>query len=166
MSKPDGRPEQRSLGTIEARSEEGAGTLVGYAAVFNSPTEIGTWFTEVIAPGAFAEAIRNDDVRALFNHRDSEVLGRTKAGTLRLSEDARGLRYEIDLPDTSLGKDLRVSIERGDITGSSFTFYAKREEWDETVSPPKRTVLEVELLDVGPVTFPAYPDTEVAMRCL
>jgi phage head maturation protease len=95
---------------------EGARTAVGYAAVFNSPTNIGDYFREVIAPGAFRNAI-NDDVLALRDHDRGRLLGRVGAGTLRLAEDETGLASEIDLPDTTDGRDAAVLIDRGDVKG-------------------------------------------------
>lgn len=149
---------------IEQRADSPKPMLVGYAARFNSPTMIGDYFEERIAPGAFATAIGRDDVRALINHDDDLVLGRTKSGTLRLQEDASGLRVEIDPPDTSYANDLIVSMQRGDIDQMSFGFRAVKQEWDETGPILKRTILEVELFDVSPVTFPAYESTEIAVR--
>lgn len=144
-------------------SETGVKTVRGYAAVFNSETDIGGYFREVIAPGAFADSI-GGDVRALVDHDSGRVIGRTKAGSLRLVEDERGLAVEIDLPDTSDGRDLAALVERGDIDGMSFGFSVRKEEWDETVDPPLRTIRSVELFEVSAVTWPAYPDTSLAMR--
>lgn len=158
------KTERRRLGdVVEARAAEGGSgrTIVGYAAVFNSTTDIG-FFRERIAPGAFSAAIARDDVRALVNHSDSRVLGRNKSGTLRLFEDERGLRYEIDAPDTQEARDLLVLMDRGDINQSSFAFVATSETWDETGDKPLRTVNEVRLYDVSVVTYPAYEDTEAA----
>lgn len=144
-------------------SETGVKTVRGYAAVFNSETDIGGYFREVIAPGAFADSI-SGDVRALVDHDSGRVIGRTKAGSLRLVEDERGLAVEIDLPDTSDGRDLAALVERGDIDGMSFGFAVRKEEWDETIDPPVRTIRAVELFEVSAVTWPAYPDTSLAMR--
>ncbi len=160
--------EVRTLGQIERRApvEGQPRQIVGYAAVFNSDARIGDYFIERIAPGAFAAAIARDDVRCLFNHSDNLVLGRTASGTLRLSEDEKGLRYEVDTPDTAWARDLVTLIDRGDVSQSSFAFRATRQEWDDTGELPVRTILEVELLDVSPVTYPAYDDTQVGVRCL
>jgi HK97 family phage prohead protease len=148
-----------------ATADEGAPRPIGgYAAVFNSDTRIGDYFIERIAPGAFTAAIARDDVRCLYNHHDRYVIGRTASGTLRLSEDATGLAYEADPPDATWARDMVVSIERGDINQSSFAFRATREQWDETGELPVRTILEVELLDVSPVTYPAYDDSTVGVR--
>lgn len=135
--------------------------LVGHAAVFNQITDLG-WFLEQIDPHAFDAALA-DDVRALFNHDPNLVLGRRPAGTLRLRIDATGLQYEIDVPDTSYGRDLLVSVSRGDVSQSSFQFAVVREAWDNDRN--LRTILEVRpLYDVSPVTFPAYVGTDVSAR--
>src|SRR5687768_5826990 len=104
---PNEREERRGIaGTVEFREADDKSTIGGYAAVFNQETVIGggMWgFREQIAPGAFDTAIENDDVRALFNHDPNYVLGRTVSGTLKLSADKKGLRYDVDLPDTVAG---------------------------------------------------------------
>jgi len=159
--------ERRSLTEpVEFRAaEDGTKRVAGYAAVFNVETDIGGMFRERIAPGAFSKALKGD-VRSLFDHNTALILGRTKSGTLRLSEDERGLRYEVDLPDTQAGRDLRVSMARGDIDGSSFAFRVLKQSWDESSEPALRTIEEVELYEVGPVTFPQYPEAEVGLRSL
>ena len=149
---------------LRAAGEGEARVMTGYGAVFNSATDIGGWWTEVIAPGAFTRSLQENDVVALHSHDMGRVIGRSSAGTLRLSEDDRGLKVECDLPDTSDGRDLAVSIERGDITGMSFGFMTRKCEWDETVEPPKRTLIDVELYEVTATAFPAYEDTELAVR--
>lgn len=141
--------------------------LVGYAAVFNRDAVIGGFFRERIAPGAFATAIKEDDVRALFNHDPNIVLGRTTSGTLRLAEDETGLQYDVEPPDTQLARDLMVSIGRGDVSQSSFGFQVVREEWSNPESRtelPTRTILEARLFDVSPVTYPAYEETTAEAR--
>ena len=153
-----------SLG-VEKRADDNKRTLVGYAAVFNSDTEIGGWWTERIAPGAFAETIKGD-VRALVDHDMGRVIGRSKSGTLRLSEDDKGLRVEIDVPNTTDGNDLWELVERGDISGMSFGFRVTKQEWDETVDPPRRTIQVVDLHEVSAVAFPAYDDTTIGKRSL
>lgn len=150
---------------VERRDKE-APRIVGHASVFNQAVDIGRSFREKVAAGTFRRAIAEDDVRALFNHDANIVLGRNRAGTLKLSEDDVGLAYEITPPDTQAARDLLVSIDRGDISQSSFGFRVRKEEWDETQDPPLRTILEVELFDVSPVTFAAYPTTDVALRSL
>lgn len=142
--------------------------LRGHAAVFNMLSEDLGGFREQIAPGAFTDAIKTDDVRALFNHDANYVLGRNMAKTLRLSEDARGLAIEIDLPDSATIRDLVVSpIERGDITQMSFAFSVRPggQDWAKDDSGQVvRTIKRARLYDVSPVTFPGYPQTDVAVR--
>ena len=146
--------------------------ITGYAAVFDTETVIGgkDWgFREKIAKGAFTEALRTSDVRALFNHDEEYVLGRLKSGTLRLEEDERGLKVEIDPPDTQDAKDLIKRMQRGDIDQMSFAFTMEGgiQTWDETGDMPLRIIEKVgDLLDVSVVTYPAYPETEAAARSL
>jgi HK97 family phage prohead protease len=155
----------RPLEMRAATAEDAARKVGGYAVVYNSVTVIGDMFQEMFAPGAFTDAIR-EDVVALFGHDRNRVLGRTAAGTLRLSEDATGVAYEVDLPDTTDGRDLGVSVERGDIRGTSFGFRSVKETWDETTEPPTRTILKAEMSEISPTAFPAYDDTSIALRSL
>ena len=149
---------------------DGGMRLSGYAAVFNSETTIGGMFREVVKPGAFKKTIKDKaDVRALFNHDSNIVLGRTKNGTLTLAEDDKGLRIDIDLPDTQQAKDLYRQIERGDIDQMSFGFNVVKDSWTRAQSEnelPLRELRELRLFDVSPVTFPAYTTTEVQARSL
>ena len=161
--------ERRIIATqLEVRAAGDApASLVGYAAVFNRDAVIAGMFRERIAAGAFESAIREDDVRALFNHDPNCVLGRNTAGTLRLTEDETGLRYEVDPPDTQIARDLMVSIKRGDVNQSSFGFQVVREEWstpENRAELPTRTILEARLFDVSPVTYPAYEETTAEAR--
>ena len=150
---------------FEVKEEDEGRKLIGYAALFDDPAPEVWGFIEKIAPGAFTEAIKNSDVRALKNHNADWVLGRKKAGTLTLEEDERGLRYEVDPPDTTYANDLIVSMDRGDIDQSSFQFKVEKEEWDESGDVPIRTIIKVEeLRDVSVVTFPWYPTTEADVR--
>ena len=157
---------------VERRSGDNEKPKIsGYAAVFGKWSEDLGGFREKIAKGAFTKALKASDPRALFNHDSNYVLGRKSAGTLDLKEDNKGLFMEIDPPDTQFARDLMVSIERGDITQQSFGFYLSPdgEKWaeDKKTGAVTRTITEVEeLLDVSPVTFPAYPDTTVALRSL
>ncbi|MGD9879016.1 MAG: HK97 family phage prohead protease [Hyphomicrobiaceae bacterium] len=154
---------------IEARAE-GKRTLVGHAAVFNQLSEDLGGFREQITPGAFIEAIEKDDVRALFNHDPNFVLGRNRSKTLELTEDARGLAIEIDLPDTPTIRDLVVApIERGDVSQMSFAFSVRPggQDWaKDDEGRVIRTLKKLRLFDVSPVTYPAYPQTDVAARAL
>lgn len=151
---------------IETRDDEKQ-IIRGHAAVFNQLSEDLGGFREQVAPGAFTEAIERDDVRALFNHDANFVLGRTLSKTLRLSEDARGLAIEIDPPDTQAARDLLVSISRGDVSQMSFGFTIRPggQDWaKDDEGRTIRTLKKVRLFDVSPVTYPAYPQTDVALR--
>lgn len=152
---------------IERREGKPA-RIEGHAAVFNSLSEDLGGFREQILPGAFLEAIEKDDVRALFNHDSNYVLGRNVSGTLRLSEDVRGLAIEIDLPDTPTIRDLVAApIERGDVSQMSFGFSVRPggQDWAKNDDGQVvRSLKKVRLFDVSPVTFPAYRSTDVAVR--
>jgi len=168
---PDAEERRVMTDRITYRETDGGATISGYAAVFNSETTIGGGFfgfREIIAPGAFTDAIPRDDVRALFNHDPNMLLGRTVSGTLTLSQDKRGLKYAVDLPDTAAARDVRTLIKRGDVSGSSFGFIVTEDDWDESEVKagklPLRTIRSVELYDVSPVTYPAYPKTSVSAR--
>ncbi|MBB4152910.1 hypothetical protein GGQ80_000798 [Sphingomonas jinjuensis] len=166
---PDGRERRvldRPLEVRELATGANGRTVRGYAAVFDTQTDIGGCWVETIAPGAFTATLRSADVLALYSHQTDRVLGRTGAGTMRLAEDERGLAVEIDLPDTTDGRDLAVLIARGDVKGMSFGFIARRQVWDETVEPVRRTLEEVELLEVTITAFPQYPETEIGLRSL
>ena len=157
------------LAGVELRAQgEGDATreIRGHASVFNQEEVIFPGFREVILPGAFEKAIGRDDVRALWNHDSNIVLGRSTAGTLKLEEDKIGLAYSVDPPDTQLVRDMVISpIERGDVTGSSFGFRVETaNEIPQDDGSLLREVVAAELIDVSPVTFPAYPDATVAMR--
>ena len=152
------------MGTIEVRESEGEEMILeGYAAVFNSETDLGH-FREVIKPGAFDDVMTND-VRALINHDPNLVLGRTTNGTLELSQDERGLKYRVKLGAQQYAKDFYESVKRGDISQSSFAFTIDKQSWNE-----ERTVRSVDkvrqLLDVSPVTYPAYAAATVQARDL
>ena len=155
------------FGTIELRSDDGEHRISGYAATFNTLSENLGGFREQIRAGAFDDVLI-DDVRALFNHDPSMILGRTKAGTLHLDSDNTGLRYTIDPPDTQYARDLHKSIERADVTQSSFAFQIEDDDWNEDDDGRIiRTIKKVKrLFDISPVTYPAYPDTSVAARSL
>lgn len=155
------------LGTIEVRDDDGERRIAGYAAVFNQLSENLGGFREQIQPGAF-DSVMGDDVRALFNHRAELILGRTTADTLQLETDGTGLHYRIDPPDTQYARDLLLSIERKDITQSSFAFRVEDDSWDEDDDGRLiRTIKKFRrLYDISPVTYPAYPDTTVAVRSM
>jgi len=158
--------ERRFFSTVlRAKSDKsGPKRLIGYVAKFNELSGDLGGFREKIAPGAFAESIKNDDIRALFNHDSNFVLGRTSAGTLQLSEDRNGLLMEVVLPDTQAARDLWQSVSRGDITSQSFSFTTIKDSYETVDGEQIRTLLEVKLFDVGPVTFPAYESSDIQAR--
>ena len=125
-------------------------------------------FREKIDKGAF-DGVLDNDVRAFFNHDPNFLLARTSSGTLKLGVDKRGLKYSFDVPDTTAGRDLLVSMKRGDITQSSFAFTVEKDSWtDGEKGTEIRTINKVgRLYDVSPVSIPAYPtanDLSIANR--
>ncbi|AWM39353.1 Caudovirus prohead protease [Gemmata obscuriglobus] len=155
---------------VDLHTRGGKPVITGYAAVFYNPADPGTEYrmfedmVERIMPGAFDKTLREGDVRALFNHRDDNILGRVRAGTLRVWTDQRGLKYEIDPPDTTAGRDVVESIRRGDVTGSSFMFRPVSNTYRDVDGLYIVERNAVELYDVGPVTFPAYTATDTGVR--
>jgi HK97 family phage prohead protease len=136
--------------------------------VFDSPSQDLGGFTEIIRPGAFKRtlAANDSDPLALVHHMPHLVLGRTSAGTLRLSEDARGLAFEVDLPETQAARDLLVSVERGDIRGASFAFTVPSggDHWEQRGGQVTRELRDVDLYEITITPSPAYLDTSVARR--
>lgn len=163
--------ERRTIGVelrVEKRDDRPP-KIIGHAALFNTLSQDLGGFREQISPGAFAEAIEKDDVRALWNHNPDHVLGRSISGTLILSEDERGLAIEVNPPDTQIARDLLVSIDRGDVSQMSFAFSVKPngQNWGkDDDGKVVRTLTSVRLFDVSPVTYPAYQQTDVAVRSL
>ncbi len=164
----DGRETRAILTPLELRAaEDGAvRTGHGYAALFDTWTDIGGMWRERIAPGAFTTSLAERDVLALHSHDSGRVVGRKGAGTLILREDSKGLAFENPLPDTNDGRDLIVQLERKDIAGMSIGFVSVRSEWDETKDVTERTILEALLFEITYTAYPAYRDTEVALRSL
>ncbi|NAP00448.1 HK97 family phage prohead protease [Halomonas sp. MG34] len=167
------KTEQRELLTqkIEIREDdEGNRTLTGYAVKWEKKSVVMGYFRkfrEQFKKGAFADSLKNEDQRFLWSHDTGKVLGRTKNSTLRLQEDSTGLRFEIDLPKTTLGNDTYESIKRGDVDGVSFAFRAdpsgvELDEPDDDLM--LRTISKAKLFEVSAVAFPAYPDSEVSAR--
>jgi HK97 family phage prohead protease len=178
-----------------AEGEAAPPRIVGHASVFDRWTTLyeddDYLVREVVRPGAYRNAIASgQDVRALFNHDSNFVLGRTTSGTLRLAEDGPGLLCEIDPPDTPTIRDLVLApIARGDVSGMSFAFTPRRSGQTTTTEAggitvvdsggdritrrmdgnrfvQERELLDLDLYDVSPVTYPAYEQTDVALRCL
>lgn len=144
-------------------------TLSGYAAVFNSLSEDLGGFREFIRQGAFSQSLsRGDDIRALVGHDTTQIIGRRSAKTLEVKEDEKGLAIEVSVPDTTAGRDLVVSVKRGDLTGMSFGFNTVKDEWTRQTKDGdtvyRRELLVVDLFEVSVVTFPAYTDTSVEAR--
>lgn len=165
------KTEIRDLTTekIEIREDDdGNKTLSGYAVKWEMKSQVlGMFmkFREKVQKGAFLESLNNDDQRFLWSHDTSKVLGRRQNNTLRLQEDGVGLRFELDLPNTTLGNDTYESIQRGDVDGVSFGFKSEDDEVDEPDDDmPLRTIKKAKLMEVSAVAFPAYPDSEVSAR--
>lgn len=165
------KTETRELITekIEIREDDdGNRTLSGYAVKWEKKSSVLGYyykFREQFKKGAFADSLKDGDQRFLWSHDTGKVLGRTKNGTLRLKEDDVGLRFELDLPNTTLGNDTYESIKRGDVDGVSFGFRNPDdhiEEFDDDL--PLRTIKTASLIEVSAVAFPAYPDSEVSAR--
>lgn len=164
-----------ALELADIRLEKRAGKptkIVGYGAVFydGTPgTEFQLWpgVLERIAPTAFDRALEErDDVRGLFNHQPDNLLGRTSAGTMKLTVDPKGLRYEIEPGDTTVARDVIQHIERGDLSGSSFMFGVEKQSFETLDDGTEiRTIESVKpLYDTGPVTFPAYDGSTTGVR--
>lgn len=149
--------------------EDGPGTLIGHPVVYNSRSlDLGGWYEE-IAPGAFTESLRNEEQVALWSHDMRDVLGATASKTLALKDSKESIESRIKLPDTSAGRDAAVLVKRGDVSKMSFGFWTQKARWavleeKDGRSIYLRTVLRGRLVEVSPVAFPAYPDTDVAMR--
>lgn len=168
MSKNERRFDPRGELRVETRKDgdNEIRVLAGYAAKFDSLSENLGGFREKIDAGAFAGSL-GGDIRALWNHNSDHVLGRSTAGTLRLNEDETGLKIEIDMPDTDAARAMTASVERGDVSQMSFGFRVVADDWNEDEEGRVvRTLREVDLFEVSPVTFPAYPDTSIAARSL
>lgn len=156
---PDGM-ERRAA--TELRAVAGR-RLEGYAATFGTPAAIGV-FTETIRAGAFRASLARPglDVLALVDHDPSRLLARTASGTLRLTEDARGLAFVVDVPDTTLGRDVLALAERRDLGGMSFGFRVTDEAWP---AADRRELRAVDLVEVSIVhAHPAYAATSVQAR--
>lgn len=179
LSEEEGRGEMtrqdrelRFFAARELRLEtvDGKPMLRGYAAVYNQlSVDFGGW-REIIRPGAFTSTLaKGPDVRALIDHEGGlNTIGRTINGTLRLAEDAQGLAVEIDPPDTQAGRDITTLVQRGDLNQMSFAFWTVRDNWLDTGDMILRELHEVAIDggDVAIVTYPAYPQTSIAMRSL
>lgn len=154
---------------IEERAEGQSPKFKGYAAVFDTPAQIGDYFIERIDKGAFAAALNKSDIHAVYNHDANWVLGRNKSGTLKLIEDDKGLYVEIDPPNTQQARDIMELVKRGDVDQMSFGFnmVGGAETWDDTGELPVRTIHKFgELFDVTITPRGAYSETSVSLRGL
>jgi HK97 family phage prohead protease len=163
------RKEVRYIPAKELRAvtnPDGSRSIQGYAAVFNAlSVDMGGW-QEMIAPGAFSRCLMtNPDVVCLRDHDNSILLGRTSSKTLSVEQDNVGLRFDCSLPNTTQASDLVALIERGDLSGCSFSFIAKKDDWKtDATGKTVRTVIDADLFDVSVVSEPAYPDTTLSLR--
>ncbi|MEV8015638.1 HK97 family phage prohead protease [Streptomyces sp. NPDC086554] len=160
-----------AVSPLEERSSgDGRISMRGYAYRFNELSHDLGGFRERIVPGAGAPSLRQNDVFATFNHDTASLLGRTSSGTLRVGEDREGGWYEIDLPDTTVGRDVAALLKRGDLAGSSFTFRVldggqrRSDDDDPETGLPVREITAMDVVEVGPVVNPAYPTTQAALR--
>lgn len=158
-------PERRyNTGEVEVRARNGKAFIGGHAAVFNKLSQNLGGFVERIRPGAFTKTIGEADVRALFNHDASMILGRNTSGTLELEQDDIGLLYRIFPGTRSYERDLIESMERRDIRESSFGFFAVEEDWGMTEQGfPVRDIVQASLVDISVVTYPAYLDSDAVI---
>lgn len=159
------KPEKRAITqTPEISSTEGGIVLAGYASVYGALSLDLGGKTETVAPGAFDRALAENDIRALWSHDERAVLGRTKSNTLKLSSDDRGLWAEVLMPRSAIGEQVAESVRRGDVDGMSIAFYVRQDDWSYPGGKARRTLLDVDLIEVSFVTFPAYPDTSAMLR--
>lgn len=137
--------------------------LWGYAAVWDSPTIVtqgSRSFTEIVKRGAFAKSLAGRDILCCYNHDPNRLLGRSSSGTLSLKEDDTGLLFEVELPETQLGAEIRALATRGDLQGASFAFTVSKDVWEGRT----RELHECELYECGPVVTPYYEATQLGFR--
>lgn len=161
---------------IEVRQsdEEEKRTISGSIKYNTESAEMRDWwgdtFVEEIAAGAFDESLKTRGVVGLWSHDTAKVLGSTKSGTLRLESTEKELRFELDLPNTTIGNDAWEMIKRGDVDGVSFGMRVTKDKWSQVDRDGKkiykRSILDAELYEISPVAFPAYPANEVSVRSL
>jgi len=159
--------EIRAIDEVEYREEADQSIVSGYVVRWEKLSEEMYGFREKVAKGAFAKSLSERGVFSFWNHNSDIVLGSTRNDTLKVEEDDKGLKFELNLPDTTAGKDARTLIKRGDVKGMSFGFATNIDEWDES-NPTKviRTLKEVRLYEVSPTPMPAYPQSSVAARSM
>lgn len=153
--------------STEMRFDAAEKKITGYAALYNSRSEDLGGFLETIRAGAFTRTLASKpDVRALIDHNQSKILGRTLSGTLILTEDSRGLAVTINPPETQYAADLMTVMARGDVTQMSFAFHSAVDSWSVVDGQRMRELVDLDLVDVSVVTYPAYPETSVAVRSM
>jgi len=154
---------------VEIRTlDDGQAVIEGYVVKWNQRSHVitdwfGDKFVERVAKGAFTRSLQEkEDIKAFWDHKTHMVLGSTKAGTLELTEDDIGLRYKIIPPDNTWGRDAVESIRRGDVSGTSFGFYTRKDDWEYLAEEDlyQRTLLDIDLVEISPTPLPAYPDSE------
>lgn len=154
------------------KSEDGKRYLEGYGIVFNQESKrLGGWFVETIKPESVKRAMEADDITVDTHHIEHNLLGRKKTGTAQFTVDEVGVKYRVEVPNTTYGNDIAALVERGDIDGSSFVFTTAPhgDEWRSVNKNGEeyweRTVTEMgRIYSMGPVVTPAYPQTTAAMR--
>lgn len=164
---PEVRHVNLAVAELRAITDDGKRLIVGKAVVYDALSIDLGGFKERFTPGAFADYLKDADVRALIDHNPSLIVGRTKAGTLKLRDTAESLEVEIDVAPCDYGDALLVSVQRGDKDGMSFRFYCLEDTWDlQKDGTTIRTVTKADIDDVSVVTYPAYLDTTAAVRSL
>jgi len=151
---------------FQTRQENDAKYIEGYFIRFNEETELWEGLFEEVDPKAVDDSLKNNDIRCLFNHDTNIVLGRTGNGTLELKKDEKGLFGRVKInPNDKQAMDIYARIERGDINACSFGFNIIDEEIQNRDDGTTKFVLKkIDLHEVSPVTFPAYPTTSIQAR--
>ncbi|MFC0331708.1 HK97 family phage prohead protease [Paenibacillus sepulcri] len=158
----------------ESEGEASKRTITGAIKYESDSADMQDWygdiFVEQISAGAFSESLNSRGVVGLWSHDTSQILGNTKSGTLRLFDGEQELRFELDIPDTTVGNDAWTIIQRGDVDGVSFGMKVTKDRWSSENRDGgkiyKRSILNAELYEISPVAFPAYPENEVSARSL
>lgn len=160
--------EQRHLliNSLETRSDDNGEMIVeGMAVRYGSESKDLGGFTEIVEAGSLAESLRSNDIAMLYNHSTDAILGRTSSKTLQLRDTAEGLYFQVAMPDTTVGRDVYTSIQRGDIKGCSFGFKVRQDDWKfEGRTTAKRFLKDIDLREISFTPFPAYNSTSISLR--